>query len=317
MTRLEKATMKAAAVLGVCVLAASVVTPVRAEAGSTTAGFLLVPVGGRAVAMGGAYTGLAEDPYALHYNPGALARSPHEITFAHNEYLLDLSQEYVAYAHPLSVGVIGASINYFDYGDFDRTTHAVGFTGVAAPTGYLGSGRFGANNLALSIGYARALGDAGFHVGAALKYIQQDIDNFSGQAVAGDFGVYWRRGDAPVSLGLSLLNVGDKLKTGRRADDLPIEIRFGGAWRVLPERFTLSADVSKVSGDDRLSGHVGGEYWVAQMLALRAGYSSVSDEGTGFTAGVGVRLDRFQLDYAYADEDEIGDAHRISINYRF
>lgn len=313
--------MKAASALAVALastflLVASSIA-VHAEPGSTTAGFLLVPVGGRAVAMGGAYTGLAEDPYALHYNPAALARSPRELTFAHNEYILDLSQEYMAYAHPLSVGVLGIAVNYFDYGDFDRTTHAAGFAGVAAPTGYLAQGRFGAGNLALSVGYARAMGDAGFHVGAAAKYIQQDIDNFSGQSAAADLGLYWRRGDGPLSLGLSVLNVGDKLKTGRRADPLPIAIRFGAAWRVLPERFTISGDVVKVSGDDDLQGHVGGEYWIASVLALRVGYSSVSDAGTGFTAGVGVRVDRFGLDYAFADEDDLDNAHRIAINYRF
>ncbi len=303
---------------GVLALLLAVLAPgSHAESGSTTAGFLLVPVGGRAVAMGGAYTALAEDPYALHYNPAGLARSAQVLTFAHNEYILDLSQEFVGYAHPLSVGVLGVAVNYFDYGDFDRTTHAAGFAGVAAPTGLSSQGQFDASNLALSVGYARAMGDAGFHVGGALKYIQQDIDNFSGQSVAADLGVYWRRADGPVSLGLSVLNIGDKLKTGRRADNLPLAIRFGGAWRIIPERLTVAADLLKVTGDDRLSGHVGGEYWIARMLALRAGYSSESDIGTGFTAGVGVRVDRFQVDYAFADEDELGNAHRISLNYRF
>ena len=57
---------------------------VEASPGSTTATFLLVPVGGRPVALGGAYTALAEDAYALHYNPAGLARAPREVAFAHN-----------------------------------------------------------------------------------------------------------------------------------------------------------------------------------------------------------------------------------------
>lgn len=302
-----------AVVIGLMVLAGAA----PAEPGSTTAGFLLVPVGGRAVAMGGAYTGLAEDAYALYYNPAGLARSAHEVTFTHNEYILDLSQEYLAYARPLDVGTLGISVNYFDFGNFDRTTHAAGFTGIAAPTAYLSQGRFGANNLAVSVGYARRLGVEGFNVGAALKYIQQDIDNFSGKSVAGDFGLYWRKGDNPLSVGLSVLNVGDKLQTGRRTDDLPLTVRLGAAYRVIPDRLTIAADAEKVVGDDQIYGHAGIEYWIAPMLALRAGYSSVSDAGTGFTAGLGLRVNQLQLDYAFADENELDNAHRISMTYRF
>lgn len=39
------------------------------SAGSASAAFLKLPVGARAVAMGGAFSGVPGDPYALYWNP--------------------------------------------------------------------------------------------------------------------------------------------------------------------------------------------------------------------------------------------------------
>ncbi|MDZ7797853.1 MAG: hypothetical protein U5N56_12850 [Candidatus Marinimicrobia bacterium] len=44
------------------------------KVGTTAANFLNVPVGGKAAAMGGAYTAVADDPTALFWNPGAISR---------------------------------------------------------------------------------------------------------------------------------------------------------------------------------------------------------------------------------------------------
>ncbi len=310
--------MRSKAMKGLAIMAFAAVLAlggaVHAEPGGTTAAFLTVPVGGRAVALGGAYTALGEDAYAMHYNPGALARAPHEIVFAHNEYILDLSQEYLAYAHPLDVGVVGASINYFDLGKFDRTV-IVG--PVTNPTNFASRGRFDASNFAVSVGYGRQLFVEGLHLGLAAKYIDQRIDDFSGHTAAADIGAYYRKPGSPLSLGVSVLNIGDKIRMQSRNDRIPLTVRAGLAYRVIPERLLVTADISKIVSDDKYYPQAGMEYWVAPIFALRAGWDGTSDAGNGLRLGAGVRVDRFTLDYAWGDEDELEMAHRISIGYRF
>lgn len=305
-------TRLAAVLLGIGLLGGTGV----AEPGATTAAFLLVPVGGRPVAMGGAYTALAEDPYALHYNPAGLARAKRGIVFANNQHILDMSQNYAAFAFPLNVGVVGVAVNHFDLGKFDRAI----ITNPAAPGlpgSYALSDRFSSSNLALSIGYARDIIMSGLAVGIAGKYIRQDIDKYDDEAFAVDLGLYYRKEDHPLSLGLSVLNLGDKLRMHARQDKLPLTLRLGGAYRVIQERLTLTADLSKTAHDDHYYAHVGGEYWVAEMIALRIGYDAVSSAGNGLRAGIGFRANQFSFDYAFADEGPLKQAHRISMGYRF
>jgi hypothetical protein len=298
------------------VAAVALVAPVRAEGGGTTAGFLLVPVGGRAAAMGGAYTGLAEDAYAMHYNPAGLALSSREVVFAHNAYLLDLSQEYLAAAYPLSVGTIGASVNYFDYGDLDRTT--ISNTGAPnTPASFATGSRFEASNYAISVGYGRQMFNDALHIGLAVKYLHQEIDIYSDGTFAADLGLYYREKDNPFSVGLSVLNIGDKLRMQSRNDRLPVTVRFGGAFRTLSERLVLAADVEKTIEDETYYGHVGGEWWVHPMLAIRVGYDATSDAGNGLRLGLGARVQSLSVDYAWSDEKELEDAHRVSLGLEF
>jgi hypothetical protein len=302
---------------GVAFLAAAVLAlPVRAEGGATTAGFLQVPVGARAVAMGGAYTGLAQDAYAMHYNPAGLALSSRQVVFAHNAYLLDLSQEYLAAAYPLSVGTIGASVNYFDYGDFDRTT--ISNTGAPnTPASFAGGGRFDASNYAISVGYGRQMFNDALHLGVAVKYLHQEIDIYSDGTFAADLGLYYREKDNPLSIGLSVLNLGDKLRMQSRNDRLPITVRGGAAYRAFSDRVVISADVEKTIEDETYYGHVGGEWWVHPMLAVRVGYDATSDAGNGLRLGLGARVQSLSVDYAWSDEKELEDAHRVSLGLEF
>ena len=285
-----------------------------AEPGSSTAAFLQIPVGARAVALGGAYTALATDAYAMHYNPAGLGLSPREIVFAHNEYVLDLSQEYIAYVHPLDKGAIGASVNYFDLGKFDKTV-IVG--PVTNPTNFSSRGSFDASNYAITVGYGRQILVDGFYLGISGKYISQSIDSYDGQTAAIDFGAYYQKPGSPLSLGLSILNIGDKIKMNAKYDALPLTFRVGGAYRIIPERLLITADLEKIDKDDKYYGHAGGEFWVTPMFAIRAGWDGTTDAGTGLRLGAGVKVNAFSLDYAYGDEDELKQTHRISVGYRF
>ena len=67
-------------------------------------------------------------------------------------------------------------------------------------------------------------------------------------------------------------------------------------------------DSGILSGD----AHFGLEYMVKKVLALRAGF-----DREHFTAGAGLHIMRFDVDYAYQSHEGLGESHRVSLAYRW
>lgn len=60
-------------------------------------------LGARAVGMGGAFVGIADDASSLYWNPARIADIPkNEVLFLHTDWLLDLSYDYVGTVIPHS-----------------------------------------------------------------------------------------------------------------------------------------------------------------------------------------------------------------------
>src|SRR5450631_1540511 len=67
------------------------------DPGTTAANFLKLGIGPRAIAMGNAQVGLANDVYATYWNPAGLARlETPEAGFVQNQYLENISEQYLA-----------------------------------------------------------------------------------------------------------------------------------------------------------------------------------------------------------------------------
>jgi hypothetical protein len=63
---------------------------------------------------------------------------------------------------------------------------------------------------------------------------------------------------------------------------------------------------------------VGAEVWVHDAIALRGGAKLNYDEELG-TLGFGVKFREYEFDYAFvpfSDTSELGDTHRISVDWR-
>jgi len=54
--------------------------------------------------------------------------------------------------------------------------------------------------------------------------------------------------------------------------------------------------------------HVGAEYVISEVLALRAGML-----GENITAGAGISVSSVHLDYAFQAHEELGNTHRVSL----
>ena len=108
--------------------------------------FLRTDFSPRTIAMGNAITTLRNDVSTIFVNPAGLAYNETEqFGIPYTRYLLDINGGYIAYAKPVdSVGVLGASIVYIDYGTFKETDEFAEETGAS----------FSPTDLALTLSWA-------------------------------------------------------------------------------------------------------------------------------------------------------------------
>ncbi len=285
-----------------------------AEPGSSTAAFLKVGVGARAVGMGEAQAALAEGPEALYWNPAGLtAFDRRAVSFTHNEWLDDVRYEYIGVSYPfLNWGSFGFAAGRVSMGDLVGRDEQGNYTGD-----------FGASDMALSLGYARELWPF-LAVGGAAEYVSSKIENEAAATFAGSFGLTATTPLPGLSAGLAVANVGGKMTFIEQGDPLPLGGRAGLAY-LLP----FGGDVNKVTvavdgvkyRDSRTRVNAGLEYWFRDTLAGRAGYKAYYDED-GLTGGLGVKYAATQnlalrADYAYADMGVFGATHRVTVGILF
>ncbi|MGQ9853118.1 MAG: PorV/PorQ family protein [Candidatus Oleimicrobiaceae bacterium] len=325
--------------LGVSLLSAQEGRSVS-NVGTTAAPFLEIGIGARAVGMGGAFVGTANDASALHWNPAGLARlSQVELLFVHTDWLCGLDFDFAGAVLPLGRwGSVGASVTALSMSDMPVRT-------VEMPQGT--GENFSAGDLALALSYSISLTDR-FSIGFTGKYIYQSIWKESAWGVALDIGTLFITGFHGMRIGAALRNFGtdmrmqgddllifhdpdpkklgnnDRIFADLKTDPWPLPLTFQvgvamEAWNSPMHRLTLASDAVHPT-DNTESLHVGCEYAFREMFFLRAGYNNLflrdGEEGLTLGTGVAVRLPGNRaicVDYAYADFGRLENVHRLSI----
>ncbi len=284
-------------------------------AGSTTAAFLKIGVGARAVGMGEAASALAAGPEALYWNPAGLAASEQRVvSFTHNEWLQDIRYEYLGISYPLMTwGSLGFAAGRVSMGEL------VGMDEQGNPTG-----NFGASDMALSVGYARALWPF-LTLGVQGEYVTSKIETETASAVAGGVGATVKTPLQGLSAGVAASNIGGEMKFIQEGSPLPLAVRGGFAY-LLPfggekNKLTVAVDGLKYRDINETYVNSGVEYWFMDMVAGRAGYKANYDED-GLTAGLGFKYHAAEnlavgADYAYAAMGIWGATHRVSLGVQF
>ena len=263
--------------------------------GTTAANFLKIGVGARAVAMGEAFTAIADDATALYWNPAGLSQlKKGGLSVSYNSWFADVSQGYISLTFPALGGTVALGANYLDAGKIE------GYDAQGNPTGDFTASSFQAN-----LGYA--VGDS-LSFGLAAGMLQDTIEDSKKTAYLGTVGVLLK--GASFSLGISAQNLGQNLGE----DPLPFILKagVGARWGSL----ILAADVGMPQDNDTYF-CAGGEWWLGGIFALRAGYKTGQDIGPGYTAGIGFKTNSFSLDYAYVPYDDLGTTHRVSLGIGF
>ncbi len=301
------------------------------SAGTTSAAFLKIGVGARAVGMAGAYTALSDDAYAVYWNPAGLAQPVGKsLVFTHNEYFEGLNQEYFGFTLPgekigflrrsiLENGNLGLGLNYFyTPKDLERRSGLNEASVAISPV----EGKFSAYDLAFSAAYGFNY-SRDLRLGGAVKLIRQSIDTESGNTAALDLGALydfpWL--DRQFTAGFSVQNLGPGVKFNSKRFDLPLIFRAGLSHRMYEKGLLVSLDLAKPV-DNYPSIALGLEHPLSNKLALRAGYryrQHGNELGTlsGLAAGLGFAYEQFSFDYAFSPFGDLGASHRISLAFRF
>ena len=290
-------------------------TQVRAgndNAGTTGFSFLKVGVGARAAALGGAYTAISGDLESTAWNPaGIYDVGERSAAVSLTSYLVDTEAGFLSVALPSGPRMWAVSVNYFSYGELQRT----GEDGLA-------DGTFGAFDVATGVSAAQRFWGDRLTLGGTAKLIYSGIDNFAADAWAVDLGVL-ASGPVPgMTVGASMSNLGSVRSgfTKDHKDSLPVLLRAGVSHQPahFPVPLLLSADVTLPNDNDAYF-TVGAEIQLAAGLTLRPGYSLQQsgldgDEALGLATGAGLDVRGMRLDYAYASFPALGTVHRISLS---
>lgn len=314
------------------------------KVGTTSAQFLKLGVGARAVSLGGTFVADASDLSALYWNPAGLSQlQGSAVQLAHTQYVVDVAYNYAAFGTRLgNAGTIAASVIMLDSGEMDVRT-------IEQPEGT--GERFDARSMAIQLSYGRALTDR-FSIGTTAKYLLEQIWHSSANAFAIDFGVLFTTPYDALKLGASIANFGPKMQmTGRdiifsedpdpsnegnvdivnsqfltEKFDLPLLFRIGLAWDAFNtenHRLRLLTDAAHPNDNSEYV-NVGGEYSFRDLIAFRGGYRNLFEEdgekGLTFGAGLNVRIDRSlraRFDYAYADFGRLEATHWFTFDLQF
>ena len=316
----------------------------QAKVGTAGVQFLKIGVGSRAVAMGDAFTAVANDASALYYNPAGLIQLERpEAALSHIDYPAGVAYEFLGLAYPLPKmnSAVGFYVSGLWTDEMKETT----------PERPYGTGRtFTASDLAIAGVYVKRLTDK-FTVGGAAKFINETLADESAYGWTADVGTFYETGWKRISIAMLVSNFGGDMKFVSAEFPMPMNFKVAGS--IVPimnktSKLTLDAEFSHPN-DNLEMVSMGFEYTYKGLVSLRGGrkingwsrdkweeyvgdeqgkdpfveYPVINEDGNlaleGFSFGGGINFESIGLtvDYAYASFGYFGSIHRYSLGYRF
>ncbi len=260
--------------------------------------------GPRASGMGECFTALVDDASAVYWNPAGLGQFLNQqFAVSHQQWFAGIKDEVFHAALPIGPGSLGLGLVYSGTPDVQYWDDL---------TGTFGS--YYASTVLFSAGYGLRLG-RGLNLGGAIAGTYEDLRAEQSFGGAIDLGLLAHPASW-LNLALAARHLGAG-RVGNGAEPLPMELAAGAmcGGRVL--KATLDATLPFLDNPPSL--RTGLEFSPVPALALRCGYRTgpvaLADLGalSGLTAGLGVTVGSFGVDYAFVPYGELGATHRFGI----
>ena len=306
--------------------------------------FLNVTTSARQASLGGEVLTLINDINQPLWNPSLITNDiDNQIGLSYVDFLADVNYGSLSFAHLFTrrIGTFHAGITFVDYGKF-----------ISADENGVETGTFKARDLAFQAGYAYQLPWDGFSVGANIKFISSQIENFTSSGLATDFAISYYNEYKPYMFTAVVRNVGYQISVFDEArEELPLEVAVGASYKLehIPLRWHLTLSnlqqwklaVSNPSDSQTNIGgettndditflgnairhvNVGAEFFPDKGFNLRLGYNfrrgrelrlTESRTFAGFTAGFGLKMGRFKLNYAFSKFHPVSNTNTFSLN---
>lgn len=282
---------------------------------------LELPASTRALSLGNAFALGFRDSDAIFYHPGLLGRvqgfGASLQRFSANGTLVGFSAGQSWLGGGVAVGVQNLTYE----GPFNPRTTVEHILGLSYDEGTLrDEAHEGVSELAVSVGYGRTL--MGMQTGAVGKLVEHRYGSRKAGTAAIDLGVAATPG--PVTLGLSVQNLGPDMVIAGGEIPLPTRLILGASTRSAPvgplDVSASTAVTYRLDSDAVPSLGLEVGYWPVngRTFVGRVGYRYRSNDFTAnpFTFGGAFMGDDIILEYSYQGFETGDPSHRFGIGWR-
>jgi hypothetical protein len=268
--------------------------------------FLKVVTSPRAAGMGSAFTAILGDIDAIYYNPGGIGFiKGGQYAFSYTRWLANSKLYAGTIAYRMGGNVWGISVVSARPEAYEQTT-------IYQPLGTGKTVQLG--DLALGLAFARQMTDR-VSWGIQVRRLQEDLFLRTSSTWDVDMGIAAETGFRSIRLAATLRNLGKEVTVETRPFSPPIYYNFGIAGELFgkkgaPSCLTVSME-TLFATDYGQRWHFGGELWIANALALRAGYKTnydVEDYSLGFGLKHKIRGKDIRVDVSYTSGGKYFDA---------
>lgn len=290
--------------------------------GNSTYEFLRLDISPRASAIGGNFIAMLDDPNLLFYNPAGLSTLKNTYaSIGFFKHLLDINLGYSAYTTKLeNFGNIGFGLIYINYGNFNQTDRY---------GNQLGS--FSAGELAIVAGFSKEYEKIKYGINSKLIY--SSIAGARSIAIAFDIGGMYVIEEQDLNIALTLNNIGTQINSYiSLKENLPFEIKFAISKKLEHLPLRLNIGLNKINEEtpkvyDRIKNFtIGGEFNISENFDFRFGYNNERRQEmkiaptldlTGFSLGIGIKIQKYKFDYSLTSLGKIGSLHQIGLTVKF
>jgi len=270
------------------------------------AAFMSGTTGARPLAMGNAYVGLSDDGAGIFINPAALTGLKGiNLISTYNEPMTDTLYTALGVAAPSWFdGVVGLGYRNKMVSNLPASTEIVSLTDQEILLAY-----------SMKFSESMALGADIRFLSRGLSKTVAGYEGLNGSGTAYDLSVKYDYSPR-LSAGVALQNLGGEVKyQDNTSENIDRNFIAGVSFKGLEGKSRVNLDVSSVSAEPLLM-HVGIEWQVSDLLAVRAGINQTPKSSTeiynNLTAGLGFLYQGITFDYAIYKQ---GDPSGATSNY--